>query len=535
VTNANHVPEQARAQRSRLRVLEAALALFARDGYEATTFQKIATEASVSVGLACRYFPTKEHLVVAAYDRLATALEAWTVEMPVGTVAERFEATMDRKLALLAPLRRSMTALAARAIDPTGRASVLGPATEVVRSKVAGVFWVAVTGATDAPPAPEAAARLARMLYGAHLLLVLLYIQEEDARGPRTRDAVDLVCTGLALQRVALGFLAGPLGARLDGLLGGGLGTSRALAPSETARLVVERIFRRRRVLPGVSAEPTEAARLLHLGRVQSFIDAGEPIQLVLPAFPAKAPNLRKVLGKLPDSAESVALASLDELLAEIQEAYAPGADLVICSDGHVFADLVGVADADVRSYRAALEEMIAELGTHRIRVFDLEDAFGAVKPAQARALLLASYAETEEEIRARAARSEAHEAQLDGIHRLLFEDEVVRHPEASRTQARKVTRARAYEVVRRSDAWGGLVATAYPRAVRLSIHPQPDVSPKIGIALLPTEDAWLTPWHGVALFDGERARLVHRADAEAAGARVVMEDGRPSYMEKTA
>lgn len=523
--------EQARARRSRLRVLEAALALFARDGYEATTFARIASEAGVSVGLACRYFPTKEHLVVALYDRLATALTEWSVELPEGTVAARFEAAMLAKLALLAPHRRALVALTARALDPEGRASVLGPHTEVLRSKVAGVFWAAVCGATDAP-GPEESAALARALYGAHLLLVLLYVQESDAAGPMTREALSLACSLLAFPALAAGMLAGAFGQRLDALLGSALRTSRTLDATDLTRLITKRIFRDRRVLPGVPREPSEAALALHLSRVQSFVSAGERIQLVLPAFPAKAPNARKVLGKLPDTAEAIALERLEGLLRDIAEAYPPGAELVVCSDGHVFADVVGVSDADVRAYRRALEAMIENLGTDRIRIFGLEDAYGAITPTKAREALCEGYAVSTDEVRARAKRSEAHAAQLDGIHRLLFEDEVARSPGQSRSQSRKATRERAYETVRRSDAWGGLVAAVFPRAIRLTIHPQPDVSPKIGVALLEGEDAWLTPWHGVAYFDGARARLVHRAEAEELGAVVVEdEDGRASYM----
>ena len=231
-------------------MLEAALALFARDGYEATTFQRIATEAGVSVGLVCRYFPTKEHLVIGEYDRLATAFETWSLEMPEGTVAIRFKAAMEQKLALLEPHRRSVTALAARALDPGGRASILGPTTEVVRSKVAGVFWLAVCGATDAPSAEEGA-RLARMLYGIHLLLVLLYVQEADPRGPTTREVIAFVAMGLMMRESAQAIMKGPIGERLDAPLGRALGTSRALVPSETARLIVDRIFRRR--LPRLS------------------------------------------------------------------------------------------------------------------------------------------------------------------------------------------------------------------------------------------------------------------------------------------
>ena len=73
--------------------------------------------------------------------------------------------------------------------------------------------------------------------------------------------------------------------------------------------------------------------------------------------------------------------------------------------------------------------------------------------------------------------------------------------------------------MIRRSDAWGALVAEAFPDAVRLSIHPQPEVSEKIGVHLVDTEDAWLTPWHACAVLTPDGARLMKRADAEAAGA----------------
>ncbi len=517
--------EQPRATRSRLRLLEAALGLFARDGYERTTIQAIAQAAGTSVGLACKYFPAKEHFVLALYDRLATQLEDWSVEMPAGTVAERFRAAMERKLALVQEHRGTLLALVGKALDPEARVHVLGSGTEVVRSKVSGVFWLAVTGATDAPSRLEAA-RLSRLLYGAHLLLLLVAIQGDDHA---TRASIDLACAAVAMRD--LGGMGAMFGAQLDTVFGRTLASSRAMEPSETARLVIDRVFRRRRTLARSTEPPTEAALTMHLLRAQSFIDHKERVQLVLPAFPAKAPNGRKVLGKLPDAAESLALESLVELLGEIKEAYKPGAELVIASDGHVFADLVGVSDKDVVAYRRAIEAMIGEHGTGRVKFFGLEDAFGSMSANAARSALLASYAESEESIRERAKQSPAHAAQLDGIHRLLFEDEVVDHPEQSRTQSRTKTRARAYEVVRRSDAWGNLVATVFPRALRLSIHPQPEVSSKIGISLLQTDDAWLTPWHSVALFQGDRARLVHRAEAEKLGARVIEEDGRPFAM----
>lgn len=522
--------EQARRHRSRLRVLEAALSLFAAKGYEASTFQAIAAKAGVSTGLACRYFPTKEHLALAAYDGLARALCAWVPEMPDGSVAARFRATMTAKLALLEPQRRAMVALTSAALDPDGRAAVLGDDAEVVRSRVSGVFAAVVRGAVDAPQGPGAD-RLARGLYGAHLALVLLWLQDRTADARTTRDALDLLCGLLEVAGPMLALDdAPPLVARVDGIFRDLLRTAATADEAGVARAALTRILRRRRVLPGVAREPTEAAFAMHQPRVEAFVRAGEPIQLVLPAFPAKAPNAEKVLGRRPDMAERLALESLAGLLDELAEAHAPGATLVIASDGHVFADAVGVSDHDVSRYREDLEAMIAELGHDRVRVFGLDDAFGAQSPSAARKTLLARYGQSVDEIAQRAARSPTHGAQLDGIHRFLFEDGCAREPETSRTKVRKETRALAVEVVRRSDAWGALVAAVFPRAVRLSIHPQPDVSDKIGIHLLATDDAWLTPWHGAALLDGGRFRLVKRRDAP--DAAVVDEDGRPSYLE---
>ena len=68
--------------------------------------------------------------------------------------------------------------------------------------------------------------------------------------------------------------------------------------------------------------------------------------------------------------------------------------------------------------------------------------------------------------------------------------------------------------------------------ALRFSIHPQPAHSDKIGILLADAEDAWLTPWHAVAVRSKGKIRLMHREQAERLGARLVERDGRPSHFE---
>ena len=57
--------------------MEAALVLFADRGYEATTMRDVAREAGASLGLAYRYFASKEEFALALYMRLAEESEEW--------------------------------------------------------------------------------------------------------------------------------------------------------------------------------------------------------------------------------------------------------------------------------------------------------------------------------------------------------------------------------------------------------------------------------------------------------------------------
>jgi pyoverdine/dityrosine biosynthesis protein Dit1/AcrR family transcriptional regulator len=515
------VPPQDRALRSRLRLLESATTLFAEQGFDATSIKDVAREAGLSVGLVCRYFPTREHLALAIYDRLADDLMAASLELQTGTVAARFTELMRFRIEQCQAHRRPLTALLGPALDPESALYALGPTTEPTRAKVHGALGVVLAGATDAPKTQLELSRQAQLLYTIHLGLVLATLAQSDAR--KAHAAAEQA-------GMALGLLQLPVvGEHVASLL---LDRPRAHTHDDaaTAREILERLFRDSRVLPGVAPGLSAASEALHRPRVEAAVRNQQPIELVLPAFPAKAPNLHKVLGSLPDLAELRAIERLSELLNEIAAVYKPGARLTICSDGHVFADAVGVKDVVVDQYRDALLSMVDD---PRIRWFDLTTAFGEDVPAaDLRAHLMRKYATSESALKERATRSPAVAAQIDGIHRFLYDDEIVLHPEVSKSQSKKKTRPLAYEVVRRSEAWGALVADVFPQALRLSIHPQPDPSTKIGINLLGVRDPWLTPWHGVAVVGRDGTTLMHRHEAEALGAVIVEEAGRPSHME---
>src|SRR4051812_28323580 len=62
--------KQERAARTRVEILEAAITLFARRGFLATTMAELAKAIRMTPGALYWHFPTKEDLLLAAIDEL---------------------------------------------------------------------------------------------------------------------------------------------------------------------------------------------------------------------------------------------------------------------------------------------------------------------------------------------------------------------------------------------------------------------------------------------------------------------------------
>ena len=276
-------------------------------------------------------------------------------------------------------------------------------------------------------------------------------------------------------------------------------------------------------------ASPCESCLAPHLLKIVSAIERGEPISFVLPAFPGKSPNPAKVLGPLPDMAERRALEFLQHLCDRIRQRYSPGAQIILCSDGRVFSDVVGMRDEDVTAYQKELSKMIADLGLTSISTFNLEELDDQMSFDQMRSHLMERYGEPLELLKASVRRGGEDQRLYCGITRFLVEDAMFPGQKRSRTAIQKECRVRAYEVIQRSKAWSELIESRFPDAVRLSIHPQGCGAEKLGIRLI-EPDNWQTPWHGVAVEVGGRFMLLKRAQAEALGAQLVHLEGRPSH-----
>ncbi|HEX5055603.1 MAG TPA: isocyanide synthase family protein [Gammaproteobacteria bacterium] len=309
----------------------------------------------------------------------------------------------------------------------------------------------------------------------------------------------------------------------------------------QLARRILTCLFEKRRLLAEDETdgrrETTDFEREAepHMDRILRAIRTNRPLDLVLPAFPAKSPNRQKTLGHLPDLAEKHALQNLQTLCDDIASVYGPGAKVIICSDGRVFADLVCIPDAEVTAYGEYLRNYALTTHGDRFSFFNLDDAFQQTYSYDIlREELLILYGESIASLYRRCKEEKEAKAMYLGITRFIFEDYSGIEPfcSGSRTAIQKVARLIAYRVIQRSNAWSRLLEDRFPDALRLSIHPQFRVSQKIGVYLGDTNgDGWLTPWHSVAVRHNGKISFSKRKDAEGCG-MLAYDEGRPSHFE---
>lgn len=259
-----------------------------------------------------------------------------------------------------------------------------------------------------------------------------------------------------------------------------------------------------------------------HIQKISAQINRKQKIIFILPAFPAKSPNPEKTASFLPDMGEKLALQFLNQLCNDISAIYTPGAEIIICSDGRVFNDLVLVSDKYVDAYSQGIRIILQENKLDNLSTFDLDECFINSSYENMRQKLIAEYGEALSSLKTRIKEETETRALFNGIHRFIFEDRLALATDLSKNKVRDQAKEVAYEVIQRSNAWSRLLERQFPEAVRLSIHPQVCHSEKIGIQLLQTDHAWQTPWHSVALYDGNSYRLTKRNIAETLQAKPI-------------
>jgi AcrR family transcriptional regulator len=171
-------------------ILERALEMFREQGFEAVTIRAIARSANVATGAAYYYFPSKEAIVAAYYDRVQETHEARVRASILGTadLRERLGIVFHSKLDILKEDRKFLGALFRYAGEPDHPLSVFGKGTERQRAHSIGIFREALAGVEVSDELREL---LPWALWIMHLGAILFFIYDQSVEQRRTRALVD--------------------------------------------------------------------------------------------------------------------------------------------------------------------------------------------------------------------------------------------------------------------------------------------------------------------------------------------------------
>ncbi|KAI8633964.1 Clavaminate synthase-like protein [Xylariaceae sp. FL1651] len=276
--------------------------------------------------------------------------------------------------------------------------------------------------------------------------------------------------------------------------------------------------------------------------QIQEALKRGEPIQLVLPAFPFKSSNRsKKVLGRLPDEAERLSLLHLNGLCLGIKDAAKADVFLTIVSDGIVYNDILGVSDEDVWDYGQSLREMAASNDCQYIRFARIFDLVGSASENLDKTMYLEKATHYRELVHANlpvdfdvadAIANDSNTTKTYTGYKKFLISEREERTGRSRSEMERENAKIAKAMVRRGKAFAEIVKLKFSDSIRLSIHPSNDTN-KISIKLLPQDnEVVMTPWHGAVVRRADGGvSMTHALSVPAMSYDVVHDKyGHPSY-----
>jgi AcrR family transcriptional regulator len=208
--------KQPKGEVTRRHILDTALGLFRRRGFEGTTMRDIAAAAELSLGAAYHYFGSKEDLVRAYYEW--TQDEHERLAAGGGDLKERVRRLLSTKLELLGKDRKLLLALFGNLGDPAHPLSLFGRATGAVRERSIEQF----TAAFDDPSVPaELKGLLGRGLWLSHLGLFLFFVHDRSKGHVATSELLELIVDLASNAAPLLAHpIAAPARARLSRIFG---------------------------------------------------------------------------------------------------------------------------------------------------------------------------------------------------------------------------------------------------------------------------------------------------------------------------
>jgi AcrR family transcriptional regulator len=202
-------PVTEKAEETRSRILNAALDLFRRKGFDQATLREIAAGAGVSLGNAYYYFDSKEALVMAFYSRASEEMAPLIETALAGAKGfeKRVAAILSVKFEYFGPNRAFLGALLRHGADPHNPLSPFGEETRHIRERDMEYFAKALEASPlDVPK--DLTHELPKLLWLYQMGMILFWIYDRSAGQRRTGRLRE---KSLALMATALKLASFPL------------------------------------------------------------------------------------------------------------------------------------------------------------------------------------------------------------------------------------------------------------------------------------------------------------------------------------
>ena len=184
-----------KAERTKHRLLETAMELFLKQGYEAATMRQIAKKAGMSPGAAYYYFPSKEHIIHHYYEegyqeQLAAAEKVLAKER---SLEKRLAGVIKARMETARPYHSISRTLFKTAADPSHTISPFSPASKELRDEniqfYARVIEGSATSTTGMPT--KFRERLPELLWLYSMGIILYWIHDNSPEQEKTFALID--------------------------------------------------------------------------------------------------------------------------------------------------------------------------------------------------------------------------------------------------------------------------------------------------------------------------------------------------------
>ena len=196
-----------KGEQTRKQIFESALELFRGQGFDSTTMQEIATRAAVVKSAAYYYFPSKEAIIQAYYEKVQEEQERLCEEVFAKNkdLKTRLATALHSKLDLAKHDRNLLGVVFRYTGEPEHPLSCLGPGTAEIRHRSTQVFRDAIA---EEKLTKDLRELLPVALWALQMGLLIMFLYDSSENQLRTRrmadGALDLTLKLLGLAKLAI-------------------------------------------------------------------------------------------------------------------------------------------------------------------------------------------------------------------------------------------------------------------------------------------------------------------------------------------